>query len=173
VRSEVDEDPSTASARRSSFVRAALGLGLVWAGLNGADVKSWLIGGPTVLTAAVLFSRMHWPRRPVLRWAGVLPFAVFFVRQSVLGGWDVARRVMGPRLAIDPGFVDYRTSLPDGAERHLFLSVISLLPGTLTAQFEGDAVRVHAIDAASDIQPELAALERRIAGLFAGAVNES
>jgi multicomponent Na+:H+ antiporter subunit E len=111
--------------------------------------------------------------RPVLRWAGILPFVGFFLRHSALGGWDVARRVMWPQLTIDPGFVSYRTSLPDGAERNLFLSVISLLPGTLTAQFDGDAVRVHAIDVESDLEAELVLLEHRIAGMFAGTRNGS
>jgi multicomponent Na+:H+ antiporter subunit E len=155
------------------LVRAVLGLGVVWAGLNGTDTGSWLIGLPTVLIAAALVSRMPRRRRSALRWSGVPPFAVYFLRQSALGGWDVARRVMGRRLTIDPGVVAYRSSLPDGAELHLFLSIISLLPGTLTAQFDGDAVRVHAIDVASDLQSELAVLERRIAGMFAGAGNGS
>jgi multicomponent Na+:H+ antiporter subunit E len=173
VRRDAEEAPTTAPARRASFVRAALGLGVVWAGLNGTDMGSWLVGLPTVLTGALLVSRMHRRRQPALRWAGVAPFAVYFLRQSVLGGWDVARRVMGPRLTIDPGFVAYRTSLPEGAERHLFLSVISLLPGTLTARFEGDTAHVHAIDVESDLQTELALLEQRVAGMFASRGNGS
>jgi multicomponent Na+:H+ antiporter subunit E len=139
--------------------------------LNGSDLGSWLIGVPVVLIGALLVGRMHRRERPALLWAGILPFAGYFLRQSALGGWDVARRVMRPQLTIDPGYYSFRTSLPDGAERHLFLSVVSLLPGTLTARFEGDAVRVHAIDVGSDLESELALLEQRIARMFARAGN--
>jgi multicomponent Na+:H+ antiporter subunit E len=148
-------------------------LAAAWFGLNGADPGSWLIGVPTIMVGSLLVARMHRRQGPELRWAGIPAFAFYFLRQSALGGWDVARRVMRPRPAIDPGFLSYRTTLPDGAERHLFLSVISLLPGTLTARFDGDRVRVHAIDVGSDLEPELAELERRIGGIFAGAGNGS
>ena len=172
VRHDAEQAQTTSSALRASCFRWFLVLSAVWFALNGTDVDSWLIGVPSVLIAACLGSRLN-RRQSALRWAGILPFVGFFMRHSALGGWDVARRVMRPQLTIDPGFVSYRTSLHDGAGKNLFLSVISLLPGTLTARFDGDAVRVHALDVGSDLEAELALLERRIAGMFAGAGNRS
>jgi multicomponent Na+:H+ antiporter subunit E len=141
-------------------------LGLVWLGLNGPDLASWLIGVPTILAASTLV--MRYPRhRPLdLRWAGLAGFALFFFRQSVLGGWDVARRVLEPRPRIDPGYVDYETSLPPGPARHFYIGVISLLPGTLTTDVEGDRIVVHAIDVEADPEAALGELEVQVARIF-------
>jgi multicomponent Na+:H+ antiporter subunit E len=95
----------------------------------------------------------------------LIPFVYFFFRQSILGGWDVARRVLGGRLDIAPGSVTFDTSLPPGPARHLLLNTISLLPGTLSAGIVGDRIDVHAIDTGTDHQSDLRRLERRIASL--------
>jgi multicomponent Na+:H+ antiporter subunit E len=48
------------------------------------------------------------------------------------------------------------------------LSIISLLPGTLSAGIEGDCIDVHAIDINDDPTADLRRLEQRVAGLFTG-----
>jgi multicomponent Na+:H+ antiporter subunit E len=164
----IDAPSESSPAFWRRFARAALWLAVVWFGLNGADLRSWLIGLPAVVGAAVLVARSPRGRPLNLRWAGLPPFGLFFVRKSVIGGWDVARRVLGFRLRIAPGTVFFETSLPPGPARVLFLNVISLLPGTLTAAVDGDAVTVHTLDVHADLEPELRELERRVAGLFAG-----
>jgi multicomponent Na+:H+ antiporter subunit E len=163
---EMGSEPAQAFRRR--FARAALLLGLVWLGLNGTDLASWLIGVPALLSAAALATRFP-PGRPLgLRWSGLLPFGLFFFRKSVLGGWDVALRVLGYRLRVAPGFVEFETALPPGPARHLFLNVISLLPGTVTADVQGDRIVIHALDVSVDSQAGLRELELRVAGLFVG-----
>jgi multicomponent Na+:H+ antiporter subunit E len=96
-------------------------------------------------------------------------FALFFLRQSVLGGWDVARRVLERRPRIDPGYVDYETSLPTGPARHFYIGVISLLPGTLTTDVQGDRIVVHTIDVEADTTAALAELEAQVARIFSDA----
>ena len=61
---------------------------------------------------------------------GALDFAGFFLRESVRGGWDVARRAISPGLALSPAIVCYSFHLPPGPSRLFFCSAISLLPGT-------------------------------------------
>jgi multicomponent Na+:H+ antiporter subunit E len=141
-------------------------LALVWLGLNGPDLASWLIGAPAILAASTLVVRFPRHRPFDLRWAGLVGFAPFFFRQSVLGGWDVARRVVESRLRIDPGYVDYETILPEGPARHFFMGVINLLPGTLTTDVEGDRIVVHAIDVEADTESALRELEAQVARIF-------
>ncbi len=147
------------------FVSRLLLLGLVWLGLNGADFRSWWIGGPVVAAVAWQMAkrRGHSPR---LRWSRLPAFAAYFLRESVYGGWDVARRVWHRRLPVNPGFVQFNTVLPDGPARHWFLNVISLLPGTLSAGLEGDRIIVHALDTRADTAGQLRALEARVGGLW-------
>jgi multicomponent Na+:H+ antiporter subunit E len=135
--------------------------------LNGNDLASWLIGAPTVIAAAGLGSLVRADPRPPLRWRGLLPFAGFFLQESVRGGWDVAWRVFHPRLPVAPGFIRFATVLPEGPARYLFANAVSLLPGTVAAGFEGDRVIVHAIDVNSGVEASLRAVERRVASLFA------
>jgi multicomponent Na+:H+ antiporter subunit E len=139
----------------------------VWLGLNGGDLGSWLIGGPAVLAAALLGGALRSDPGPRLRWRGLLPFAVFFLRESLRGGWDVARRVLHPRLPVAPGFIHFATALPEGPVRYFFVNVVSLLPGTVSAGFEGDRIVIHALDVDSGIETALRSLERRVAKLFA------
>jgi multicomponent Na+:H+ antiporter subunit E len=135
--------------------------------LNGGDLESWLIGGPAVLAAAVLGGVLTNGRRVRLRWAGIPPFAAFFLLESVRGGWDVAWRVLHPRLPVEPGFIHFSSALPEGPVRYLFANVVSLLPGTVASGFDGDRIIVHALDLNSRVEPALRALEQRVARLFA------
>jgi len=160
------------ASRRPRFAWAAAIAALVWLGLNGNDLGSWLIGAPTVLAAAGLGALLWADSRPRLRWRGFLPFAGFFLRESLRGGWDVAWRVFHPHLPVAPGFIHFATVLPEGPARLLFANVVSLLPGTVTSGFEGDQVIVHAIDVNSGVEASLRAVEQRVAALFA-ADNET
>ena len=73
-------------------------MALIWLGLNGLDVNSWVVGVPAVLAAAWISVRLL----PAISWRwslrGALVFAAYFIRESVRGGWDVARRVLSPAL---------------------------------------------------------------------------
>ena len=151
------------------FARVAVPLALVWLGLNGPDLASWLIGAPAILAASALV--MRFPRhRPLdLRWARLPGFALFFFRQSVLGGWDVARRVLERRPRIDPGYVVYETTLPTGPARRFYVGVISVLPGTLATDVEGDRIVVHTIDVKAKPEAALGELEAQVARIFADA----
>lgn len=162
----------TANGWRRLLVRVAFFAALWWL-LNGGDARSWIVGGPVVLAAAMLSARLR-PERP-WRWrlAGVLPMAWFFLRESVRGGFDVARRALRPSLPLNPGMLRFDTRLPDGSGRLLFTALISLLPGTLVVASEGAALQIHALDAGPGAESELRALEERVAGLFGVELNAS
>jgi len=140
--------------------------GCAWQFLNWGDPASWLVGGPVVYTAAVLSRHLRGTGFHGFRWVALPGFLLFFLRSSMAGGVDVARRVLDPRLPVSPGFVAYRTKLPEGPGRVLFANVISLLPGTVSAGLEGDRLVVHALDAESAVEKALRDLEERVGRLF-------
>jgi multicomponent Na+:H+ antiporter subunit E len=139
---------------------------LVWLGLNGDDWESWLIGAPAVVAAAALGGVLREDRSRRVRWRALLAFVAFFLRESVRGGWDVAWRVFHPRLPVDPGFMRFATTLPEGSARYLFANVVSLLPGTVASGFDGDHVIVHALDLNAGVEASLRGVEERVANLF-------
>jgi len=157
-----------AGARLAGFgsilVRGALFAALWWV-LTGADAASWLVGAPAVVAATWASLALAAPRR-ALSLRGVLRFLPYFLWASLAGGIDVARRVLRPRMPIEPGLCSYRMRLRDPLARVVFVDTISLLPGTLSADLCGDQVRVHALDARAAVDPELERLERRVAALF-------
>jgi len=133
---------------------------LLWWALSDGSIASWKVGAPTVLIAT-LMSGLMLPSPP---WSlkGALSFAAFFIWQSLRGGADVARRAIDPRLPIAPILIEFPLRLPPGLPRVMFINSSSLLPGTLSADLEGNVLKVHALDGDSDPLAELKTLEDQV-----------
>lgn len=91
-------------------------------------------------------------------------FAVALVWQIIKANIDVALIILNPRLPINPRIVEYRTFLPDDLPRTVFSDSITLTPGTVTVELEGDTLHVHCL--AEYHQEGLPGLERMVAWLF-------
>jgi multicomponent Na+:H+ antiporter subunit E len=143
-------------------------LAVLWASLTPGDLASWWLGVPAVLGGAavplLLPARNH--RRLRLSPVGTLTFAFYFLVQSVRGAADVAWRACLPQMPIDPGFRAYTMALPEGAAQFVMANAITLLPGTLSAEVNGQTIIVHMLDQTADLTAELGELEARVAGLF-------
>jgi len=146
-------------ATQGFFVLFALWL--VFDGLDGWPVGllAALIGGG--LAAWLADSEPFWwnPLR-------LVEFAGFFLFESFRGGIDVALRSLHPRLPVMPRFFEHDIVLPQGQPSTLLISVISLLPGTLSAELspEDHVLVVHSLSPGGELA--VARLERRIARLF-------
>jgi multicomponent Na+:H+ antiporter subunit E len=87
-------------------------------------------------------------------------FVLRFLYKSIVAGIDVARRVVDPRLPLEPGIVIYHTHLPQGVTRSAFCTEISLLPGTLPCGFDDKGgVAIHCLDVTQPVVEQLAAEE--------------
>ncbi len=137
---------------------------LLWGILSGFEVSSWALGVPAVLAATALSLGLMGPVS--FRTGPVLTFVAYFVWHSIQGAVDVARRALAPSLRLAPALLFYRTTLPPGLPRVLFMNSISLTPGTLSADIRDDTVWVHVLDGGSDHEAALASLERRLARVF-------
>ena len=151
-------------ARR--FVARGTLMAVIWLGFNGTDWSSWMVGGPMVLAAAWLSLRLlpastwHWSVGEAIRFGG------YFLRESLRGGWGVARHALSARIAISPCLLRYQFRLPPGPARWFFCNTISLLPGTAVVAVEGDSLCAHVLDLSPQSAEELRDLEDRIAALF-------
>ena len=157
----------------TSFVLATrvVAFGLIWHILNAGSFQSWLVGVPTVAAAAWVSCQIS-PGLPWrMNWLSLPLFLAYFIRGSLSGGWDVA--LIAPGLPVRPGFIRYQTCLAEGPARCLFANVISLLPGTLAAGFDGDVLWVHVLDLDSDPEDGLHTLEQQLIRLFRGCESET
>jgi multicomponent Na+:H+ antiporter subunit E len=62
-----------------------------------------------------------------------------------LSGIVVARIVLDPKMPISPGFILLQTKLQKDLTRVLYANSITLTPGTITVDLNGDRLLVHAI----------------------------
>jgi multicomponent Na+:H+ antiporter subunit E len=152
-------------AARQMLVPFGVSAGLWWV-LAGGDPDSWVVGLPTVLGATWAAHRLGKGRPLRLSPWGLLVFVPFFLWESLRGGVDVALRTLAPRPRVSPGFVRYRTGLAAPAARIFFANGVSLLPGTLAADLDGDRLEVHVLNLGTDTTAELERLERAVGRLF-------
>lgn len=154
---------------RSAAARAS-GFAVIWVILSRGGAADLLPGLMAVAAATWTSLRLLPPGRGRVRPLALAQFALRFLRQSVIGGVDVARRALNFRLPLHPGFVLYPARLPPGPKLSMFTSLMSLLPGTVpTGSDESGAVLVHCLDVGQPVAAQLAAEE----ALFARIVGKA
>jgi multicomponent Na+:H+ antiporter subunit E len=149
-----------------------VGFMALWVILSGGALGELLPGIVAAPAAAWLSLRLLPPAESRLAPLALCAWGLRFLGQSLLAGADVARRALDPALPLDPGFVSYMPGMAPGPQRQLFLTLTSLLPGTLPAGAAGDrAVAIHCLDRRQPVAAQLAAEEvawRRALGRQAG-----
>ena len=146
----------------------AVGFLAFWIVLIGPGAGDLVVGLVTAAAAAWVSLRLLPAGTARVRPAALPALALRFAWQSVVAGWDVARRVLDPRLPVRPGFAVYPVGFPPGPARNLFTTLTSLLPGTVPAGDEGGALLYHCLDVeqpvAAQLAEEEAALSRALGG---------
>ncbi len=152
-------------ALKTALVRWALFL-LFWVVLIGFSVSALAVG--VVAAAAATLASLHLlpsgPQR--VRLGALAALLPRFLWQSLLAGWDVARRAFDPRLPLRPGFVAFRSAHAPGHLRNTFATISSLMPGTLPCGENGDEIIFHCLDVGQPILEQLAAEEKVLARVF-------
>ncbi len=76
-----------------------------------------------------------------------------FLRELIKSNFDVALRVINPKLPINPGIVKVKTKLKSKIGRIMLANSITLTPGTLTVETKGEYYYIHWIDVtAKDVE---------------------
>jgi multicomponent Na+:H+ antiporter subunit E len=133
-------------------------LWLVLAGFNPGDLPAAVVA---VAGATWTSLRLLPPGASRLSPPGIARLALRFPGQSLLAGFDVARRAFDPRLPLRPGFVTVPTRLPPGTPRDAFCACASLQPGTLPVDTNQDGtLLVHCLDIGQPVAEQMAADEK-------------
>ncbi len=69
-----------------------------------------------------------------------------FIIALIKANFDVARRVINPKLPINPGIVHFKTKLHNDFAKMVLANSITLTPGTLTIDVVGNDFYIHWID---------------------------
>lgn len=89
--------------------------------------------------------------------ARALGYGFWLLTRIITAAIHVAALIVSPRMPIRPGFIRHRTFLREDIEKVLFANSITLTPGTITADIEGNDFIIHRLDAESsgDIESQL------------------
>ena len=150
-----------------------LSLFIVWWALTEGDGSGARFGAVVCILVALISLRLFPPGTYVvrpgsyrLRILGTLVFAGHFLGNSVIAGLDVARRLLSPRLPVDPGSLTVTTTLPGGSPRWLLANTLSLMPGTLSINLVDDRLELHCLDQRMPIAESVRRTESRIAAMY-------
>ena len=157
---------TTVSRTRNVIVVFATLL-LFWLMLQGSLARDVLIVGSLVSFAIALLYRdglsffTEFRATPQAFIAGFRYYGYFF-KELVISNFKLAAIVVSPSLPINPGIVKVRTKLKSHMGRLMLANSITLTPGTLTVELEGEWIYVHWVTVDStDIE---AATQQIVAG---------
>ncbi|MBK1702444.1 Na+/H+ antiporter subunit E [Thiococcus pfennigii] len=130
---------------------------LIWLGLTGsADIQE-LMAGAAIAAAVVWLAIPGGNRAGERLWSlpRLIAYVPIFLKNLILANLDVARRVLDPRLPINPGIVRIRTDLTAPYQRLILANSITLTPGTITLEMDGQDMYIHWLDV-QDADPQRA-----------------
>ena len=119
--------------------------------------------GVLVAVAVPLWTQRFWPEHPrTVRWGRLLRFVPLFLYDVVVANLIVAGLILGPRSRLHPCFLEVPLDTRDPYVTTLLASVVTLTPGTVSANLSGDrrTLLVHALSA-RDGPAAVAQIKRR------------
>jgi multicomponent Na+:H+ antiporter subunit E len=120
----------------------------------------------TYLTADLLFKRSDLSFdffREAFRFLRYIPWLLY---QIVLSNLHVASLVLHPRMPIEPRIVRFKSKLKKEIARVTFANSITLTPGTITADIDGDTYVVHALSRKTAEDLVSGDMEQRVGRIF-------
>jgi multicomponent Na+:H+ antiporter subunit E len=77
------------------------------------------------------------------RWFWAFVYGWVFLWEMIKANFDVAYRVVHPRMPIRPGIVKVRTRIRSEMGRVFLANSITLTPGTFTVDIKDDVLYIH------------------------------
>lgn len=145
-------DPSGRVGRRAGLTMTLLMFWLLLAGR--IDVQTVSVG-LVVCSVVAWASAPGFPRKSDIPASGASSvwlaarFVGRFLIEIVLANIEVAKIVLNPALPVEPQIVRFKTRLKKPVSRVILANAITLTPGTLTVDIEGDEFVVHALTSAA------------------------
>lgn len=151
------------------WIRVALFSGF-WLLLTGWQPSSWGVGAVFVLMASLLSLYLTAKQRQTEQWqinpTKCLSFLYYFFVQSLRGGWDIAKLALVPKSKLSPGVIIYHTDLVTESQIFTLMQVLSLLPGTVSANQSGCEITIHVLNLNTFNRAEIDDCQMRISELL-------
>ena len=149
-----------------------LALAAFWFALSGETAPLFLmLGALSVLLTLWLVARLKIIDRdasPYHRAPNILVYGGWLLVEIVKANLAVIRRILGPTHAIDPVMVNVTTTARTNLGKALFANSITLTPGTVTVDVDGDRLKVHALVRETSTAQSFAPMDRKAASAADG-----
>lgn len=127
----------------------AVALLVLWLVLSGHYTVLLTTFGVTCVCLVVWFSRRMGliDREGVFihLFPGLAGYWAWMIKEIFLSNVQAARIILSPSLPISPALIYYRSSQQTDLGRVLFANSVTLTPGTVTTEVEGEDLRIHAL----------------------------
>ena len=123
---------------------------LFWLLLTGLDVQEVITGLIISFLIAIILVKKTTIFADIKISFKAIVFSIvylfIFFWELIKSNFDVAYRVLHPKLPINPGIVKVKTNLKSRLGRIILANSITLTPGTLTVEIIDDSYYIHWID---------------------------
>jgi multicomponent Na+:H+ antiporter subunit E len=168
-------DPATSEVNQAGRRHGLLACGLililsvVWVLWSGHR-EPWMLTLGAVSVLLVVWLTWHLnildeesvPLHLTFRLVWYVPW---LIKEIARANVDVARRVLNPRLPIRPAVVRFTASSQTELGRVILANSITLTPGTVSVDVQGESIRVHVLTYSGDPEDVAGAIDRRVTQL--------
>ena len=118
--------------------------------LAGFYVQELILGAiVSIILTIILAKLVNYTidyRFPVKLLVFIFAYLPVFIWKLILSNIDVARRVLSPKIPLNPGFVKIKTDLKGDFAKLALANSITLTPGTLSVDIKDEYIYVHTVD---------------------------
>ena len=158
--------PQTVRSAREKvkgFVWLLIITSALWLALSSRLDLPELICGALVcliisLFGAHIYSRLGFPPLSIKMVLFFLVYVIVLFWEIIKANFDVAYRVIHPKMPIKPGIVVIKTRLKSDIAKMILANSITLTPGTFTLDVIGDELLVHWINVKTEDTDEATSL---------------
>lgn len=133
-------------------------LWLIWVLIAGFEWMEVVLGGVVALILSFIISKyVNYSFGFKIVWQLIKFIFIYipvFIYKLLLANFDMAYRVLSPKMPINPRVVKVPTNLKSDFSKLILANSITLTPGTLSLDVEEDGVLVHWVNARGETGSE-------------------
>mgnify|MGYP001104138293 CR=1 FL=1 len=139
------------SEKVRSFIWLLVFSFVLWLALSSKlDWPELITGGVVCLIVSIfavhIYSKLDLPPLSIKRILFFLVYTIVLFWEIIKANFDVAYRILHPKMPIKPGIVVIKTSLKSDIGKLILANSITLTPGTFTLDVIGDELLIHWIN---------------------------